>query len=251
VTDAPPFVLAERVDDVLWLTLNRPERLNAVHLPMRDELWTQLSLLRDDPTVRVAVFLGAGDRAFSAGADITDFGTAPSYIEARSARVERDVWGVLAGLSVPLIAAVHGFAYGAGCELAMYCDLRIAADDARFAIPEVRLGYIPSAGGTQLIARHIPLGDAMRMAASGEPIDAAEAYRLGLVHMVVPREALQATARAWAARLAVLPQAALRATKRAVVDGLDVPLHEGLALERRLAAGVTVSGTASTTGGGR
>lgn len=236
--DAPPFVLAERVDDVLWLTLNRPERLNAVHLPMRDELWTHLCLLRDDPTVRAAVFLGAGDRAFSAGADITDFGTAPSYIEARSARTERDVWGVMAALSVPLIAAVHGFAYGAGCELAMYCDLRVAADDARFAIPEVRLGYIPSAGGTQLISRHVPLGDAMRMATTGEPIDAAEAYRLGLVHAVVSRDALRDTAGTWAARLAALPQATLRATKRAVVDGLDMSLEQGLALERRLAAGV-------------
>lgn len=238
MTDAPPFVLAERVDDVLWLTLNRPERLNAVHLAMRDELWMQLCLLRDDPSVRAAVFLGAGDRAFSAGADITDFGTAPSYLDARGARTERDVWGVIAALHVPLVAAIHGFAYGAGCELAMYCDLRIAAEDARFAIPEVRLGYIPSAGGTQLISRHVPLGDAMRMATSGEPIDAAEAYRLGLVHAVVPRGRLEVTARAWAARLAAQPQAALRATKRAVVDGLDLPLHEGLALERRLAAGV-------------
>ncbi len=242
MADGPPFVIAERVDDVLWLTLNRPERLNAVHLAMRDELWTQLCLLRDDASMRAAVFLGAGERAFSAGADLTDFGTAPSVIEARSARTERDVWGVMAALSVPLIAAVHGFAYGAGCELAMYCDLRIAADDARFAIPEVRLGYIPSAGGTQLIARHVPLGDAMRMATSGEPIDAHEAYRLGLVHAVVPRGELETTARAWAARLAALPQSALRATKRAIVDGLDMPLHEGIALERRLAAGVAGAG---------
>lgn len=241
MTEAPPFLLAERVGDVLWLTLNRPERLNAVHLAMRDELWTQLCLLRDDPTIRVAVFEGAGDRAFSAGADITDFGTAPSYIEARSARTERDVWGVMAALEIPLIAAVHGFAYGAGCELAMYCDLRIAADDARFAIPEVRLAYIPSAGGTQLISRHVPLGDAMRMATSGEPIDAAEAYRLGLVHAVVPPATLHETAAAWAARLEALPQAALRSAKRAVVDGLDLPLHEGLALERRLAAGVAAA----------
>src|SRR5438094_10537846 len=108
-----PFVYAERVGDVVWLTLNRPERLNAVHLAMRDELWTQLCLLRDDPTVRVAVLRGAGERAFSAGADITEFGAAPSYVAAREARLDRDLWGLMASLSIPLIAAIHGFAYGA------------------------------------------------------------------------------------------------------------------------------------------
>jgi enoyl-CoA hydratase/carnithine racemase len=233
-----PFVIARREGDVIWLTLNRPERLNAVHMAMRDELWTQLCLLRDDPSVRVAVFHGAGDRAFSAGADITEFGTAPSYIEARHARIDRDVWGLMASLSLPLIAAIQGYAYGAGLELSLYCDLRVASEDAMFAIPEVRLGYIPSAGGTQLISRYAPRGDAMRMATSGEPVDAAEARRLGLVHRVTSREALLQTAGAWAAALAGMPPVALRATKRAVMDGLDLPLAEGLALERRLAAAV-------------
>ncbi|MCY4615836.1 MAG: enoyl-CoA hydratase/isomerase family protein, partial [Chloroflexi bacterium] len=114
---AEPFVIAERRGDAVWLTLNRPERLNAVHLEMRDQLWMHLELLRDDPTVRVAVLRGAGDRAFSAGADITDFGTAPSFVEARDARVRRDLWGVMSTLEIPLIAAVHGFAYGAGLEM--------------------------------------------------------------------------------------------------------------------------------------
>ena len=233
-----PFVLAEREGDIVWLTLNRPERLNAVHLAMRDELWTQLCLLRDDPGVRVAVIHGAGDRAFSAGADITEFGTAPSYIEARQARIDRDVWGLMASLSLPLIAAIQGYADGAGLEMSLYCDLRVASEDAMFAIPEVRLGYIPSAGGTQLIGRYVPEGDAMRMATSGEPIDAAEAHRLGLVHTVTTKELLLDTARTWANALAALNPAAVRATKRAVVDGLDLTLAEGLALERRLAAAV-------------
>ncbi len=234
--DAPPFVLAERRGDVVWLTLHRPGRLNAIHLTMRDELWTQLELLRDDPSVRAAVIAGAGERAFSAGADITEFGSAPSVVAARQARLDRDLWGLMASLSLPLVAAIGGYAYGAGLELALYCDLRVAADDARFAIPEVTLGYIPSAGGTQTVARHAPLGAALRMATSGEPIDAARALALGLVHAVVPRERLLATAEAWAARLAALPPGALRAAKRAVVDGLDLPLAQGLALERRLAA---------------
>ena len=233
-----PFVLADREDDVVWLTLNRPERLNAVHLEMRDELWTLLTMLRDDPTVRVAVIRGAGERAFSAGADITEFGNAPSYIAAREARLGRDLWGLMARLPMPLIAAVQGFAFGAGLELSLYCDLRVASEDASFALPEVTLGYIPSAGGTQTVPRHINRGDALRMATGGEPIDAPTAYALGLVHAIVPRDRLEATAREWAQRIAARDPLATRATKRAVIDGLDLPLAQGLALERRLAAAV-------------
>ena len=233
---ADPYVLVDREGDIVWLTLNRPAQLNAVHLPMRDELWTMLMMLRDDPTVRVAVLIGAGDRAFSAGADITDFGTAPSYIEAREARLNRDLWGLMSQLPVPLIAAIHGFAFGAGLEMSLYCDLRIASEEARFALPEVTLGYIPSAGGTQTLSRHINRGDALRMATSGEPIDANEALEIGLVHAVVPHEQLEAEARAWAERIASRDPDATRLTKRAVIEGLDLSLADGLALEGRHAA---------------
>ncbi|MSQ41530.1 MAG: enoyl-CoA hydratase/isomerase family protein [Dehalococcoidia bacterium] len=236
-----PFVLAERVGDVLWLTLNRPQRLNAVHLAMRDELWTLLALLRDDPTLRVAVLRGAGDRAFSAGADITEFGSAPSYIEAREARLGRDLWGLMSRLRIPLIAAIHGYVFGAGCELALYCDFRIAAEDARFALPEVLLGYIPSAGGSQMLPRHINLGDALRLVTGGEAIDAREALALGLVHCVVPRDQLEPAARELAQTLAAREPRALQATKRAVVEGLELPLAQGLALERRLAAALAAA----------
>lgn len=242
---AHPFVRFERDGDIAWITLDRPERLNAIHLAMRDELWAMLTLLRDDPTVRVAVFGGAGDRAFSAGADITEFGSAPSLMAAREARQGRDLWGLLASLRLPLIAAVHGFAYGAGLELSLYCDLRIAAEDARFAVPEVALGYMPSAGGTQTLPRHLPQSEALRMVTTGEPLSAAEAYEVGLVHAVVPGAALAATARAWALQLAAAPPRALRAAKRAVVEGLDLPLVEGLALERRLGAALAFPGAAS------
>jgi len=241
MSDQPPFVRFEREGDVAWLTLDRPERLNAIHLAMRDELWGMLALLRDDPTIRVAVLRGAGDRAFSAGADITEFGTAPSLFAAREARQGRDLWGLMASLRLPLIAAVHGFAYGAGLELSLYCDLRIAAQDARFAVPEVSLGYIPSAGGTQTLPRHLGRSEALRLVTAGESLSADEAYAAGLVHAVVPGAALEATARAWALRLAAMPPAALRAAKRAVVEGLDLPLVEGLALERRLAAALAAA----------
>ncbi len=235
------LVRFERDGDVVSITLDRPARHNAINLAMRDQLWTALTALRDDPTVRCAVLRGAGTEAFSAGADVTEFGTAPSLLAARHARLERDLWGVMSRLEVPLIAAIHGFAYGAGMEMALYCDLRVASDDARFALPEVGLGYIPSAGGTQTAPRHLARSDALRLITTGLPLSAAEAFEAGLVHAVVPRADLDATADAWAARIAAAPQAAVRATKRAVLDGLDLPLAQGLALERRLGAMVAAS----------
>ncbi|MQC47852.1 MAG: enoyl-CoA hydratase/isomerase family protein, partial [Chloroflexi bacterium] len=199
------LVLYDREGDIAWVTLNRPERLNAVNLEMRDRFWTVLTALRDDPTLRCVVVRGAGDRAFSAGADITEFGTAPSLMEARDARLNRDLWGVMSRLEVPLIAAIHGFAYGAGMEMSLYCDLRVATPESSFALPEVTLGYIPSAGGTQTAPRHLQRSDSLRMATSGAPISAAEAHEIGLVHALVERAALDSTVRGWAERIAATP----------------------------------------------
>ncbi len=235
---ADPFVLYDREDDIVWLTLNRPERLNAVHLGMRDDLWNMLTLVRDDPTVRVVVLRGAGDRAFSAGADILEFGTSPSLIESRDARLQRDLWATMSGLRMPLIASLHGFAFGAGLEMSLYCDLRIAAEDARFGLPEVSLGYLPSAGGTQTLPRHVARSEALRLATTGDPLTAAEAFERGLVHRVVPNDDLERTVRELALRLASYDAAAIAATKRAVVEGIDLNLQDGLTLERRLAASV-------------
>ncbi len=219
---------------VARLTLDRPDVLNAVNLQMRDELWTAFEAFRDDPDARVLILTGAGS-AFSAGADISEFGTAPSYVESRRARRERDLWGLLLHLPKPIIAAVHGYALGAGCEMSLLCDLRVASEDARFGLPEVSLGYIPSAGGTQTLPRIIPPGVALGMILSGDPIDAAEALRLGLVHRVVPRDELDAAAGAWARTLAERSPRALSYAKEAVLRGLDLSLGEGLALEARLA----------------
>ena len=148
---------------------------------------------------------------------------------------ERDLWGLLLHLPKPIIAAVHGYALGAGCEMSLLCDLRVASEDARFGLPEVSLGYIPSAGGTQTLPRIIPPGVALGMILSGDPIDAAEALRLGLVHRVVPRDELDAAAGAWARTLAERSPRALSYAKEAVLRGLDLSLGEGLALEARLA----------------
>ncbi len=228
-------LLYEKRDGIAWITLNRPDLLNAINIRMRDELWDVAHAVRDDPDVRVVIFRGAGERAFSAGADIGEFGTAPSYVESRRARRERDLWGFILSLELPLIAAVHGYALGAGIELPMCCDLRIASEDARLGLPEVSLGYIPSAGGTQTLPRQIPPGVAMQMILTGDPIDAATALRYGLIQRVVPRERLYEEAESLARTLMSRGPLVLRLAKRAVLEGLELPLGQGLALERRLA----------------
>ena len=235
MTDAP--LLYDKDDaGIAWLTLNRPDVLNAANMAMRDALWSALEAVRDDPDVRVAVFRGAGERAFSAGADISEFGTSPSYTQARSARHERDLWALMLSLPKPLVAAIHGFAYGAGCELSLCCDIRIAAADATFALPEVTLGYIPSAGGTQTLPRTVPPGVAREMILAGDPIDAQRALAVGLVTRVVPRARLEEEARAIAQKLATQPPAAIAAAKEAMRLGADLPLEAGLRLEALLSA---------------
>ena len=228
-------LLFEKQDGIAWVTLNRPDVLNAINMRMRDELWDVVHAVRDDPEVRVVIFKGTGERAFSAGADIGEFGTAPSFVDSRRARRERDLWGLMLSLEKPLIAAIHGHALGAGIELPMCCDIRIASEDARLGLPEVSLGYIPSAGGTQTLPRHVAPGVALHMILTGDPIDAATALRHGLVQRVVPREQLYVEAESLARTMMSRGPLALRLAKRAVLEGLDLPLAQGLALESRLA----------------
>ena len=176
---------------VATITLARPERLNAINMEMRDLLWTYLEACRDNPDVRVILFRGEGP-CFSAGADISEFGTAPSIIAARRARHDRDVWGLLLDHRCITVARMHGYCFGAGLELPLCCDVRIAAEGATFALPEVTLGYIPSAGGTQTLPRTIPPGVAADMILTGQPIDTTAALRHGLVDRVVPLPDLDA-----------------------------------------------------------
>ncbi len=218
---------------IAWITLNRPEKFNAVNLQMRDELWTAMEWVRADPDVGVIVLRGAG-AAFSAGADITEFGTAPSYVDARRARHERDLWGLMLAIEKPMIAAIHGYAFGAGCEMSLCCDLRVASDDATFGLPEVSLGYVPSAGGTQLLPRTIAPGNALLMILTGDPIDADQALAYGLVQYLVPRAELYAKAEELARRVIARPAGAVTRAKEAIVRGLDMSLEEGLRLEWRL-----------------
>lgn len=174
------------IDDrgVATITLNRPQQLNAINMAMRDLLWEYLHAVDGLPDARVILFRGNG-RAFSAGADISEFGTAPSVMASRAARHERDVWWALLNHRCVTVARMQGFCFGAGLELPLCCDLRIASDDATFGLPEVTLGYIPSAGATQTLPRLIPPGVAAGMIISGEPLDAEAAARWGLVDDVV------------------------------------------------------------------
>jgi enoyl-CoA hydratase/carnithine racemase len=182
------------IDDrgVATITLNRPERLNAINLEMRDLLWEYLRAARDMPDVRVIVFRGEG-RCFSAGADISEFGTAPSVMRSREARHRRDVWSVLLHHRCVTIAAMHGYCFGAGLELPLLCDVRVASEGTTFALPEVTLGYIPSACGTQTLPRRVPPGVAAHMVPSGEPIDTAAASRWDLVDAVAPEAGFERT----------------------------------------------------------
>src|ERR1044071_3337152 len=172
-------------DGVAFVTLN---------LAMRDELWAALDAIEADPDVGVVLFSGAGERAYSAGADISEFGTSPSYDAARRARLERDLWGRMLHFDKPMIAAIHGYALGAGCEMTMYCDLRLASDDARFGLPETTLGYLPTAGGSQTLPRFIGQGRALDMILGAEPITAARAFECGLLQWVGSRSELEPTA---------------------------------------------------------
>ena len=227
-------LLYDVFDGVAFVTLNRPDVLNALNLAMRDELWAALDAIEADDDVGVVLFRGAGERAFSAGADITEFGTSPSYDAARRARLERDLWGRMQHFDKPMIAAVHGYALGAGCEMTMYCDLRLASDDARFGLPETTLGYLPTAGGSQTLPRFIGQGRALDMIISAEPITAQQAFECGLVQWVGPRSELDATAEAWARRLLALDPQVLRLARTALRRGVELPLAQGLELEAHL-----------------
>ncbi len=227
-------VLYEKQDGKAYITLNRPGALNAYNIAMRDGLYQVLRAVRDDPDVRVAVLRGAGDRAFCAGADLTEFLTAESPTLARKARWDRDVWGLFLGIEKPIIAALHGFVLGSGVEMALCCDIRVAAEDAQLGLPETGLGIIPAAGGSQTLPRAVGLGGSLDMLLTGRWLTAREALGARLVDRLVPTAELSAAVDRMADRIASLPAAAVASAKQAVVRGLDLSLAEGLQLEKRL-----------------
>jgi len=229
-------LLYEKQDGVAYVTLNRPEAMNAYNIQMRDDLYQILSAIKDDDEVLVAIFKGAGKKAFCAGADLSEFLSAPSPAVARQVRFERDVWRLFLNIPQPLIAALHGYVLGSGIEIALCCDIRIASEDSRFGMPEVDLGIIPAAGGTQTLPRTVGRGKALEMLLANRWISAEEAYRIGLVNRVVPIDELLKAAEEVAKKIASCNPTAVRYAKQAVVRGLDLSLADGLDLEKRLAS---------------
>ncbi len=226
-------ILLSEYDGVLEITLNRPEQLNAINAKCREELMQVFLAARADAARRVLLLTGAG-RAFSAGADLKDGSVTEPPVESVESRWWGDFRATLASLDKPSIAAVNGLALGGGFELALACDFRLAAHEASFAVPEINLGSIPAGGATQRLARLAGLGRAMEMVLFGERIDAAEAYRTGIVNRVVDANELMSTAREWAKKLAAKAPLALKYGKEAVIKSTDLPIEDGIRLEAYL-----------------
>lgn len=218
------------------ITLNRPKALNAINLMMVGELEQAVHQVQDDPSVRVVVITGAGDKAFAAGADITEFQTmnpidAWMFVQ----RLQR-LFLQIERLPKPVIAAVNGYALGGGCELMMACDIVYASDAAKIGQPEINLGIIPGAGGTQRLARLIGKQRAKELVLTGEIIGAQGAWGLGLLNKVVPADHLMDEVRKLADKLATKGPVAIRAAKEAIEDGYDMTLERALAHEAQLFA---------------
>jgi enoyl-CoA hydratase len=223
-------LLVERRDRVAVVTINRPQKLNALNIQTRQEGAAALDELRDDDSVRVVVITGAGEKAFVAGADIAEF-EGRTAVTQREVMTGRSLFTAVDMFPKPVIAMINGFCLGGGCELALSCDLRIASDTAKFGQPEINLGIIPGGGGTQRLTRLVGEGKAMELILTGDMIDAQTAYNLGLVNMVVPATDLDAKTMEIAGRIAEKSPVALRLAKEAVKLASRSNLDEGLRRE--------------------
>lgn len=233
MTTTDEVLLVSIQDQVAVLTVNRPERMNALNQQVCDRLVRTLEELDRDPAVHVAIVTGAGDKAFIAGADIREFEHQTAVEQIRVGQV-LPVYSAVETFSKPLIAAINGFCLGGGCELAMATDIRVASENARFGQPEINLGIIPGGGGTQRLPRLVGLGQAYRLLYTGMMIDAAEALRIGLIDEVTPADGLLDRARSLADTIASKSPVALRLMKEAVKASVRTPLDQGLRLEAAL-----------------
>ena len=241
MTTSSPFetLLFQKDGAVAHISLNRPQVVNAYNIQMRDDFSEALSAVQLDQEVRALLITGEG-RGFCAGADLTEFGSAPSQVIARQVRWERDIWGHLVNLDKPVVAAVHGYCIGSGLEIALLCDLRIAAAGTVFALPEVQLGMIPAAGGTQTLPRSAGRSQALDLLLTGRRIQAEEALTMGLVTRLSAPKSLRNQARRLAEDLADLPTEAVTAMKGLLRHGMDLDLLQALDLESRIAARLTI-----------
>jgi enoyl-CoA hydratase/carnithine racemase len=226
------FVKYEKRGRVATITLNRPEVMNALHPPCHDELGSIFDDFDADQNVWVAIVTGAGDKAFSAGNDLkwtAQHGVPPAFPKGGFAAITRRF-----DLAKPLIAAVNGFALGGGFEIALACDVIVAAEHARFGLPEPKVGLMAAAGGVQRLPRHVPIKIAMGLMLTGRHITAAEAHRLGIVNEVVAAADLMKTAERWATEILECSPLSVRATKQVAYEGLHLSVEE--AMQRRYPA---------------
>jgi enoyl-CoA hydratase len=224
-------LLIDRDDHVVTLTLNRPDKLNALNEELLRELASALAILDDDAGVRVAILTGSGDKAFAAGADVAAMADMTPMQAKRFAHLGHRLGALIEEAHFPVIAAVNGFALGGGCELALCCDFIYASDKAKLGQPEVGLGIIPGFGGTQRLARIVGVARARELCMTGDVVTAAEALRIGLVNAVVPHADLMAKVREVADRIVAKAPLAIASAKRAILRGADVPLATATELE--------------------
>lgn len=227
-------LLYEKRNAIGYVTIHRPEKLNALNRTVMEELGDCFEILQKDNEVRVVILTGAGDRAFVAGADINELAVETAVAGKENASRGQRVLDLIENLGKPVIAAINGFALGGGCELAMACGLRIAAENARLGQPEVRLGLIPGYGGTQRLPRLVGKCLALEMLLTGEPVTAQEAYRIGLVNQVVPASELLATAEKLAMKIIANAPLAVKFALEAVNHGMEMSAAEGQFLEATL-----------------
>ncbi len=227
-------VLYDVRDGIAWITLNRPAAMNAISDTVRAEIPKAIARAEADDHVRVMVFSGNGERAFCAGADVTGFSEVESLVKLRQTRAHTHWISVFDRARKPMIAAIHGYCLGGGLEIALACDIRIAAEDAKFGLPEVSRGTLPGAGGTQRLARMVGLGCALDIALSADHVSAQDALRMGLISRLVARAELLNAADALAKRIASHAPLSLLLTKEAVRGSLETDLPTGLRIEADL-----------------
>jgi enoyl-CoA hydratase/carnithine racemase len=224
-------VLYEKKGAIAYVTVNRPNMLNALNTPTWADIRTAFEDARDDAAVQGVILTGAGNKAFIAGADISELSKASALDAERASRFGQEVLNLIENLGKPVIAAVNGFALGGGCETAMACTIRIAVDTAKFGQPEVTLGLVPGGGGTQRLPRLVGKGRALQLILSAEMISAQEAYRIGLVNEIVPATDLLPRAEAILRKIAGNAPMAVKFALTAVNKGLQTSQDEGLLLE--------------------
>jgi len=228
-------VLYEKKGAIAYVTVNRPKVLNALNQKTWENLRAAFEDVRDDTAILGAILTGAGNKAFIAGADISELAKITGAVEAeKSSRYGQEVLNLVENLGKPVIAAVNGFALGGGCETAMACTIRVAAEDAKFGLPEVTLGIIPGGGGTQRLPRLVGKGRAMQIILSGGMINAQEAYRIGLVNEVVPVADLISRSEAILNQIFKNAPISVKYLLEAVNKGMETSLNEGLSLEASL-----------------